>query len=64
MSHNTDIMPIGEAADFLGVPQAQLRRWALQGIGPKFEGHALHPDRMQYSYDDLLAARSILMAPL
>jgi len=44
---------ISEAASYLGVPRAQLLRWAQQSTGPKFVGHPLRPDRMEYSQQDL-----------
>lgn len=54
MNYLTQSMPICEAAERLGVPRAQLERWALQGVGPKFNGHPMRPDRMEYGEAELL----------
>lgn len=44
---------LNEASDYLGIPEAQLVRWALQDVGPNFSGHPLRPDRLSYSQADL-----------
>jgi hypothetical protein len=38
-----------EASNYLGVPSAQLLRWAAQGVGPEFSGHPLRPKHIQYT---------------
>jgi hypothetical protein len=46
-------MTIYEASDYLGVPVAQLIRWAGFRVGPKYLGHPLAPQAMQYERADL-----------
>jgi hypothetical protein len=46
-------MTIYEASDYLGVPVAQLIRWAGFGVGPKYLGHPLAPQAMRYERADL-----------
>lgn len=46
-------MSIAEASSYLGIPRAQLLRWASQNTGPKFHGHPLRPDHIEYTQDEL-----------
>lgn len=46
-------MSVYEAAEYLGVPVAQLIRWAGFGVGPAYTGHPLAPKRMEYQQVDL-----------
>ncbi len=46
-------LSIHEASRLVGVPVAQLVRWAGFGVGPPFSGHPLTPNRMQYDADKL-----------
>ena len=48
-----DYLDLPSAASYLGLPKAQLLRWAQQGTGPDHSGHPLRPDRMTYATSDL-----------
>lgn len=48
-------LSLEEASAHLGVPAAQLLRWACQGVGPEFIGHPLRPKRMLYPMRSLEA---------
>lgn len=46
-------MGLHEASAYLGVPQAQLLRWAGNGVGPKHIGNPLVPKSMRYESREL-----------
>ena len=47
-------MNLSEAAKYLGVPQAQLIRWAGFNVGPSYvSGHPIAPQTLVYDKKDL-----------
>lgn len=47
------MLTLAEAAKYVGVPEAQLVRWAGFGVGPAYQGHPLVPKGMRYQRSDL-----------
>lgn len=58
MSDIREPMSITQAAAYLGMPKAQLERWAVAGAGPAFSGHPLSPERMTFGVAELDAWRN------